>query len=211
MSIFKGVVSYTRFLANTKNHQLSFADMAEKLNLFKFRPLHERGEDNQTIGWCPYMAAYDHEKSIEISDFKYDDKIILTMRLDVLVLPKELLKSLVKKNLNSYQQDHNKLPDKTVKKEIEMAEAKALRMRILPKTKVIESLWDQKSHELRVFCRSQNLLEQFLELFMQTFLIRPEKRDFPIEAKYFAKKHQINMETLSHQPIFLPTARIDVQ
>jgi hypothetical protein len=44
------------------------------------------------IGWRPYMAAYDHEKSIEISDFKYDDKIILTMRLDVLFLPKELLK-----------------------------------------------------------------------------------------------------------------------
>lgn len=212
MPIIKGTMSYTRFMIKNEA-ELAPLSIIEKLNLFKFRPLHERGEDNETIGWCPYLSEYDHEKPLEVSDFLYDDKIVLSMRYDAIVLPKELLKVLVKKSLAAYFRDHKKFPDRTVKKEIELAEARGLRGRVLPKTKIVESIWCQKSEELRVFCRSQSLLDRFLELFQQTFLLKPERRDFPLEAMAYGRQKNIEIATttLAHQPIFVPPIRVDVQ
>jgi hypothetical protein len=212
MSILKGVMSYQRCLV-TNDAILSPSSISEKLNLFKFRPLHVRGEDNETVGWCSYLSEYDHEKPLEIADFLYDDRLLLSMRVDSISLPKELLKMQVKKSLLAYAQEHKKQPDRMVKKEIELAEARNLRGRILPKTKIVESIWCQKSQELRIFCRTTSLLDRYLDLFQETFLVKPIRRDFSLEAMKFGEKHNETMaiETLAHRPIFVPPVRVDVQ
>lgn len=205
MPIIKGTMGYTRFLVNNEA-EMPFRSVVEKLNLFKFRPLHEKGEDNETIGWSPYLNEYDHERDIAHTDCLFDERIILSMRMDVITLPKGLLKMLVKKSLLVYQREHQKFPDRQAKKEIELHEAKMLRARVLPKTKIVEALWCPKDKELRIFSRSQSLLDHFLDLFEQTFLLKPIRRDFVVEGA-----RAVNIEPLAHQPIFIPPIRIDVQ
>jgi DNA recombination-dependent growth factor C len=206
MPILKGTMGYTRFIVKSEA-ELDAKAIAEKLNLFKFKPLHPHGEDQETMGWCAYLAEYDPEKSIEMKDFLYDDKIVLSFRMDSISIPKDLLKAVVKKSVASYYKDYKKWPDKTVKKEIELAEAKAIRARILPKTKIIEAMWSQQQGELRVFCRSKSQLDQVTELFLQTFLLRPERRDF----SYGALGHSPRVEAISHQPMFIKPLPVDVQ
>jgi hypothetical protein len=201
MPIIKGTMGYTRFLVESPTPQ----DVVEKLNLFKFRPLHEKGEDNEALGWCPYLNEYDHERAIFAKDCLFDDKVVLSMRHDSITLPKGLLKMLVKKSLAAYERDHQKQADRHVKKELELFEAKALRSRILPKTKLIEAIWCQKNKELRVFSRS-SMVDQFLDLFQQTFLVKPQRRDFIFEGM-----RESSIDSLTHQPIFMPPVRVDVQ
>lgn len=213
MPILKGVMSYTRFLVPCEVKPFAVDEIVEKLMLFRFRPLHPRGEDKQTMGFCPYLFEFDDERPITMMDCFFDDKIVLCFRVDSIVLPINLLKAAVKKSLSVYQKDFKKLPDRTVKKEIEQAEAKALRARILPKSQIIESMWCQKSGEMRVFSRSKTLVDGYIDFFKQTFNLHPIKRDFAHEALVNAKSKslELNAATLSHQPIFLPPMRIDVQ
>lgn len=211
MAILKGAMGYQRF--TVAGEALSPEQILSKMRLFAFRPLHERGEDNESVGWSSYLSEYDHEKGLDTKDFLYGEKIILSMRFDAICLPHQLLKSLVKKSIASYQRENKKMPDRTTKKEIELAEAQGLRARVLPKTRIVEAIWCQKAAELRVFNRAAALTDRFLELFQETFLLRPSMRDFAHEAYFFAqgKGTPAAVELLSHAPIFMPPIRIDVQ
>lgn len=204
MPIIKGTMGYTRFLVNSEA-PISLGSVVEKLNNFKFRSLHEKGEDTETLGWSPYLNEYD-ERDIAHTDCLFDEKIVLSMRQDVITLPKALLKMLVKKGLSAYFKEHQKMADRQAKKEIELFEAKKLRSRVLPKTKVVEAMWCPKTSELRIFSRSQNLVDHFLDLFQQTFLLKPQRRDFVFEGARLT-----SIEPLAHQPIFQAPIRIDVQ
>lgn len=210
MSVLKGALGYQRFSVAGEN--MNAEQILEKLKLFKFRPLHERGEDKESIGWSSYLSEYDHEKNLEIRDFLYGEKVILAMRVDIISLPSQYLKARIKKSLAEYQRDHDKKPDRTIKKEIEAAEIQALRARVLPKTKVIEAVWCQKAQELKILCRG-SLVDRFVELFQETFLIRPSLRDYAHETYWLAhstgEAHMV--EHITHEPIFMPPIRVDVQ
>lgn len=212
MAILKGAMSYQRFRINFKA-DLNPDQILEKLKLFKFRPLHERGFDQESIGWCSYLNEYDEDRALVVKDILYDEKIVLTLRHDSIVLPKPLLKSLIKKSVVSYYRDHNKWPDRTTKKEIEQAETQALRARVLPKIRIIEAILDIKSQELRIFTRSKGSIDRFLDLFNNTFLEKPLHRDFAHEAYWFAQSQSLPeaLNAYTHIPLFAPPVRIDVQ
>lgn len=211
MPVLKGAMSYTRFMVAGEHY--SAEQIVEKLRLFQFRPLHERGEDKESNGWSSYLSEYDHEKKLEISDFLFGEKIILSMRLDSISLPSQFLKARVKKSLAEYQREHNQKPDRRIKKEIEAEEIKALRARVMPKTRITEAVWCQKSQELRIFSRTAALLDRFNELFQETFLIRPSQRDFAHEAYWHAQSahNYASLEHLAHEVLFMPPVRVDVQ
>lgn len=210
MAILKGAMTYTRYRVLSPS-SLTPEAVLERMGLFRFRPLDPRGDDNETLGFCPFQNEYDDERPIAAQDFYFDGKIVLSLRIDSLRLPKDLLRTLVRKSIAAYQREHRKFPDKTTKKEIELAESKGLRAKILPKTKIIEAIWCQKSQDLRVFTRATASLDRFLELFQQSFLLRPERRDFPTEALTFSEKMQMDISAhLDHEPLYVPPLRMEV-
>ncbi len=210
MPVLQGAMTYQRF--RLPKADLTAEDVVAKLRLFKFRPLHERGEDVESIGWAPYQSEYDTEKEIELSDSYFDGKIIISLRIDTISLPKAFLKSLVKKSLGAYFKDHGKMADRTTRKEIELAEAQSLRQRVLPKTRIVEAVWNLDG-ELRIFSRAASMTEYFLALFQDTFLMRPERFDAAAQSyDYFFQSEKIPlMDTLTHSPIFSPPLRSEVQ
>lgn len=212
MPLIKGALSYQRFRVE-QDQGLSPEQIVEKLRLFKFRPLHDRGHDQETMGWSSYLAEYDTEKEIEISDILYDEKIVLSLRYDTVALPKPLLKSLIKRSLAAYHSEYKKWPDRVVKKEIEQAEIASLRAKILPKTRIVEALWCQNSQELRIFTRSSSLIDRFVDLFKSTFKFKAVHRDFVHDAYWFATStNQIQELSLcAHAPLFAPAIRMDIQ
>lgn len=211
MPVHKGVMTYSRFFV-TSPTPLSPEAITEKINLFRFRPLDPRGDDNETLGFCPFRDEFDDERRITERDFYFDGKIVLCMRLDTLTLPKDHLRALVRKSLQEYQREHKKPADRTVRKEIELAEAQGLRHKVMPKAKITESTWCQKSGELRIFSRAPKVIDRFLELFQQTFLLRPLRRDFPAEAFRFSEEQRIELPVnWHHEALYLPPQRTEVQ
>ena len=211
MPVLKSTMGYQRFSITSDNWTPE--QIIEKLRLFQFRPLHEKGDDKESVGWSSFLSEYDHEKKLEISDFLYGEKIILSMRYDIISLPSQLLKARVKKSLQEYFREHNKKADRVLKKEIEAAEAQALRARVLPKIKIVEAVWCQKAQELKILSRSSSLVDRFIELFQETFLLRPSLRDFAYESYWRSHASGLlhNLEALAHEPIFMPPIRVDVQ
>lgn len=204
-------MSYQRFLL--KMPECPVEEVVMKLRLFKFKPLHERGIDNESQGWVSFNHEYDHEKNIEASDLYFDHKIIFSFRLDSISLPKPLLKSLVNKSLQAYRRDHGKMPDKTIRKELELAEAQALRQRCLPKTKIVEVAWDLKTGDFRIFSTSQPMIDRVISLFKSSFLVSPQKIDYAFAAYNQALKEQniSYLDSISLQNIFTPPQRVDYQ
>ncbi len=210
MAIIKGAMTYTRFRV-TSAQQFSPEEVAERLNLFRFRPLDPRADDMETQGFCAFQSEYDDEKIIVVSDFYYDGKFALSLRVDKLRVPKELLRVLVKKSIAAYHREHRRFPDRTVKKEIELAESKGLRAKILPTTKIIEGLWCPKSQELRIFSRSTANIDRFCELFQQSLLLKPERRDFPAEALAFSENTHVALPaSFAHEPLYVPPLRVEM-
>jgi hypothetical protein len=210
MPILKGAMTYTRFRVTSLNI-LSAEEVTSRLNLFRFRPLDSRGEDSETLGFCPFQSEYDDERPIEVLDCYFDGKIALSLRMDVLRVPKELLRVLVKKSIAAYQHQHKRFPDRTIKKEIELAESKGLRAKILPHTKIVEALWCQKSQELRIFSRSATVIDRLVELFQQSFMLKPERRDCALEAFDYNEKKSITVPVnFGHEPLYVPPLRIEV-
>lgn len=205
-------MSYTRFFIPQQG-EVDRQDVSKKLNLFRFRPLHEKAEDTESMGWCPFLSEYDDDKEIGPADVLYDDKIILTLRIDSIIFPRDLLKSLVKKSLSSYENDFNKKADRRVKKELEMAEMKSLRSKVLPKTKIVPAIWCPNTSSIRIFSKSNPLLDHFIDTFQHTFLLRPIRRDFAFQAvELLGEKGEIaKLDVVSHKPLFAPPIRIDVQ
>lgn len=174
--------------------------MVSKLNMFRFRALHEKGEDFESWGWAPFLSEYDTEKAIEDTDVIFDAGIVFCMRYDVIKLPKALLKANVKKSCKLYTQEERRLPDRVVRKEIELNEAKLLRSRILPKTTTVEAFLEP-SGELRVFCRQKAMLDRFKELFEQTLTLRLSRTDFAAAAmSHEGSVGELDM--VHHRPIF---------
>lgn len=211
MAILRGAMSYTRFRVHSPT-ALTPEAIAERMNLFRFRALDPRGEDNETLGFCSFQSEYDDERTIVVPDFYFDGMIALSMRHDTVRLPKDLLRGLVKRSLVAYQREHGRLADRTVKKEIELAESKSLRAKILPKTKILEAIWCQRSQELKIFTRAAASLDRFIELFQQSFVLKPERRDFPTEAFTFCETTLGTLPPeLSHEPLYTPPLRMEVQ
>lgn len=212
MSVLSGTMAYQRFKIN---HELRLTpeQIVDKMRLFKFKPLHHQGLDNDTLGWVSYRSEYDHDQVISTADCYFDQKMILVLRMDNLLLPKQLLRALLKKSLDIYQREQNKTPDLKLKKEMELAEAQKLRSKILPKTRIIEAVWCLSTQELRVFSRASSQVEKFLEIFQDTFLVRPERQDFAQNSYSYAQKNAdlAKLELLSHQPMFLAQSALDVQ
>jgi hypothetical protein len=210
MAIIKGAMTYTRFRV-TSSSDYSPEAIAERLNLFRFRALDPRADDLETRGFVPFQSEYDDEKTITVQDFYFDGRIALSLRMDSIRVPKELLRVLTKKSIAAYQREHKRFPDRTVKKEIELAESKGLRAKILPTTKIIEALWCQKGQDLRLFSRSTTSIDRFIELFQQCFVLKPERRDFPTEALSFSESKQLALPAnFSHEPLYVPPLRVEM-
>lgn len=175
----------------------------EKLNLFRFRPLHEQGEDNETAGWVSFLAEYETQKPLEYKDVFFDGNMVLGLRIDVIKIPKPLLKANVKKSCDLYFAEHKRLPDKVVRKELERAEAKALRARILPHTKVIEAFIDINRREVRMLARPKALIDRFRELFEQTFMVHLNRDDF-VAVALKNEKTAGALDHLHHEPLYSP-------
>ena len=203
-------MTFTRFRV-TSPQEYSAEDIAVRLNLFRFRSLDSRGDDNETLGFCPFQSEFEDDKPIAVPDFYFDGKIALSLRIDVLRLPKEILRVLVKKNIATYQREFKRFPDRTTKKEIEIAESRGLRGKILPQTKIVEAIWCQKSQELRIFSRSTTVIDRFVEMFQQSFMLKPERRDFAFEAFVFNEKKQLILPiNFGHEPLYVPPLRMEI-
>jgi hypothetical protein len=164
-------MTYLRFavLGTPPNNLIENFERA--LAVRRFVPLHPEGQDTESAGWVSIQNPYLDEERILNDQFLFQERIVLGYREDKLNFPKPMLRDLVEQRMREF-------PDKS-RQVIESAVMSELRHRVLPKSKVVDVLWDLSRSELRLFARGQGLVERFEKLFEQTFQMRLKQLTYP--------------------------------
>jgi hypothetical protein len=172
MGIFNGTMSYSRFKVqgNLPTSYLSIYESA--IILRRFIALKPDGIDNESYGFVSVQKPYDDQLQINNGHFLFDDKIALAFRHDIFTLPKSLFKSLVEQKISDHIKKTAQSPNNNLKRVFEATVKNELKQKILPKTKIIEFIWDINKKELRIFGRGKSTLEKFISLFEQTFQMK---------------------------------------
>ncbi len=166
------------------------------LSVRRFVPLHPEGKDSETAGWVSVQNPYLDDDRILNDQFLFQERVVLGYREDKISYPKALLRDLVELRLKEF-------PDKN-RQVVESAVISELRQRILPKSKIVEVLWDLSRSELRLFARGQGLVERFEKLFEQTFQMRIKQLSYPeiALASQVSLRSQGLLENLNEAVIF---------
>ncbi|MBH1989072.1 MAG: hypothetical protein I8H75_04695 [Myxococcaceae bacterium] len=196
MAIFSGSMTYLRFSVLGSLPNQIVGHFEKVLSVRRFIPLHPEGRDTETSGWVPLNTPYLDDAPLLSEQFLFGERVVLGYREDKLSIPKPLLKDLVEKRLREFPDKNRQMLEEIVVSE--------LRQRILPKSRVIDVLWDLSRSELRLFGRGQGVLERFERLFEQTFHLQLKQLTYPeiAQASQVSLRSKGILENLSETVIF---------
>lgn len=171
MGALKGSSTYIRFLVDGEPPS-GFANLFEQaIEARRFLPLEPGAAEEESSGWVPIDAPFDDDVPITRDRFSFGDLIALGYREDRISLPKALVAHRVKKKLAELEQKGEKLTKQKVRA-VELAVAHELRKKVLPKSRVMDVVWDTRRRELRVFGRGPMATERLAAHFERTFALR---------------------------------------
>jgi hypothetical protein len=130
-------------------------------------PVDPSRNEDRSIGWC---SLYDENNlDLDFAQFYFDDRILLSLRVDVLKPPAAQVKRLLQQRQRELEaQRHAPLTAGALRdlKAILVAE---LRQKTPPKTKSVDMVWELTTQRLYFFSQSKGMNETFVGLFAQTF------------------------------------------
>src|ERR1700728_4086114 len=88
-------MSYTRFQAYGELEP-GFVERFEKaLELRRFMPLHEHGDDLKSFGFVSALYPFDDARPLTNDQFLFGDAVVLAFREDTITFPKARMKAMV--------------------------------------------------------------------------------------------------------------------
>jgi hypothetical protein len=179
-----GSMSYLRFLIDG-----AVPDDVDKLEKSvqsrRFLPLQPTQESPESAGWVPTEAPFDDERKLTRDLFVFGDLIVVTYREDKWSIPRPLLKRETQKRIEKIVAEEKKDPEKIGKafiKAVEAAVLTELKQRTIPRSKLVDVVWDGPRNEARVFGRGTVATERVASLFERTFQVRVDVGSYAARA-----------------------------
>lgn len=172
MSATHGSMNYIRFFVVG---DVPAPEAIEKgLEARAFVPLSPSAEMPEVMGWVTAEKPDDHERKLTRADVIFGTLILVAVREDRWVIPRDVVKRLAAKRAKKIAADEGYADgvdgiSRTMMKAIETAIVAELRNRLLPRSKVAQVVWDTKLNEIRVFGRGTFVRERVASLFERTF------------------------------------------
>ena len=208
MGVIKGSSTYTRFQVEGSEPSNFIEQFERAIEIRRFVPLHPEGEDTDSMGWVLFQKPFADDEPILNDAFLFGQTIVLGYREDNMTYPKALIKDLVKKRLDEYQEKNQSEASFQIKKTIEASVVSELRKRILPRSKVVDCVWDLTRHEVRFFARGKGIVDRFVSFFEQSFglkLFLTNFSELAVRAQLSLMEKSL-LEHLETQEIFKMTA-----
>jgi DNA recombination-dependent growth factor C len=204
MGALRGNASYMRFSV-LGDPPRDFAMIYEQgVEARRFLPLSAEGDEMESAGWASIVEPYDEDLPLTRHDFVFDNRIALCFREDKFTFPAAYVRAQVAKKARVLEEKEDrplKARDYKLLKEAVQGE---LRRKTLPRTKVVEMVWDLDRGEVRVFGSGKVVTERFAALFERTFGAQLEMANFAQRAYAvdLAARSRDLLEGLSPQMIF---------
>lgn len=202
MGALRGSLSYLRYLVDGDVPDNPGTAWEKSLQSRRFLPLNPQGETLESAGWVPLEAPFDDDTRMSRDLFLFGDIVAVGYREDKYAIPRPLLQRETRKRIEKIVREEKKDPDELSRAFIKAVEATVLvelKARTIPRSKVIDVVWDLARKEVRVFGRGTIVTERLSSLFERTFQMRMELGSYA--ARAFAldlgSRNQAMLEKLS--------------
>lgn len=175
MGALNGSLSYMRLMVEGDLPNNPGTTFEKSLESRRFTPLSPGADVAEAGGWVPLEAPFDDELPLTRDLFLFGDLVAITYREDKWAIPRQVLKREVARRLKKIVDEEGKDPDTMTKafmKAVEDAVLSELKQKTMPRTKLIDVIWDMKRGEARVFGRGTVVNERLASLFERTFKMK---------------------------------------
>lgn len=175
MGALAGSLSYMRFLLEGAPPNNPGAAFEKAIAARRFAPLAPSQDTSESAGWVPAEAPFDDELAVTRDLFLFGDIVVLAYREDKWAIPRPVVKREVQKRIKKIIDEEKKDPDsigKAFVKAVEESIIVELKQKTLPRSKVIDVVWDMSRGEARVFGRGTIVTERVASLFERTFQVK---------------------------------------
>jgi hypothetical protein len=185
MGALRGSLSYLRFFVDGDVADHAGSAYEKALEARRFLPLRPTGETLESAGWVPLEAPFHDDAPLSRDVFLFGELIAVTYREDKYAIPRPLLQRETKKRIDKIVKDEHKDPDTISRafiKAVEGAVLSELKAQTIPRSKLVDVIWDTTRREARVFGRGTIATERVSSLFERTFRVRVELGAYPARA-----------------------------
>lgn len=180
MGAAKGSLSYLRFVVDHDPPPRLVATYEQAIEARRFMPL-RGGEQAESAGWAPIDEPLDDEAPIPREAFLFGGLLAVSYREDTIAIPRAVLEHHVRRRMLEIEQSGQKVT-RTAKKAIEATVAAELRRKTMPRTRLVDVVWDMNKKELRMFGRGKIATERVAALFERTFQAMPRLAHYGVRA-----------------------------
>ena len=175
MGVLAGSLSYMRFLIDGEPPKNPGSTFEKAIAARRFVPLQPSQESPESAGWVAAEAPFDDELALTRDLFLFGDLVVLAYREDKWAIPRPVVKREVQKRIQKIIAEEKKSPDdigKAFVKAVEQSIIAELKAKTLPRTKIVDVVWDMGRGEARVFGRGTVATERVASLFERTFQVK---------------------------------------
>jgi hypothetical protein len=175
MGALAGSLSYMRFLIDGEPPKNPGSTFEKAIAARRFVPLQPSQESPESAGWVAAEAPFDDELALTRDLFLFGDLVVLAYREDKWAIPRPVVKREVQKRIQKIIAEEKKSPDdigKAFVKAVEQSIIAELKAKTLPRTKIVDVVWDMGRGEARVFGRGTVATERVASLFERTFQVK---------------------------------------
>jgi hypothetical protein len=185
MGALNGALSYLRFLVDGEPAKNPGTTYERAIEARRFMPLAPSGDVMESAGWVPLEAPFDDELAITRDLFLFGDLVCVTYREDKYAIPRALLQRETQKRLDKIAKDEKKSREEMSRafiKAVEGAVLQELKSRTIPRSKLVDVVWDMSKKEARVFGRGTIATERVSSLIERTFQVRVDVGTYAARA-----------------------------
>lgn len=214
MGALRGSLSYLRFIVEGDVAKNAGTTYEKAIESRRFVPLRPTADTMESAGWVPMEAPFDDDMPLSRDAFLFGELIAVAYREDKFSIPKALLQRETKKRIDKIVREEKKDPgdiSRAFVKAVEAAVLVELKGQTIPRSKIVDVIWDLTRKELRVFGRGTIATERIASLFERTFQVRVELASYPARAFTFdiGSRAQSVLERLSPGWLFPDAIRKD--
>lgn len=214
MGALRGSLSYLRFLVDGDAAANAGTVYEKSIQSRRFLPLSPTAETMESAGWVPLESPFDDDTKITRDLFWFGDLVAVTYREDKYAIPRPLLQRETKKRVEKIVREEKKDPEELSRAFIKAVEASVLvelKAQTIPRSKLVDVIWDIPRKELRVFGRGTIVTERLASLFERTFQVRVEVGSYAARAFTLdlGSRNQAVLERLSPGWLFPDAYRRD--
>ena len=166
MGALKGSISVRRYAVLEKLPADAPRRIVKGLRAHAFVAIDPKGDVDKSAGWVSISDAEDAE--LEAGKVVFGDQVRVTLRIDTLKPPAGEVRRMTAARVAELEAREDRKASRRERQELKAAVARQLRLRTLPRVRLVDVVWHLDSGVLYLWSQTKGVNELFLDLYAKS-------------------------------------------